>query len=220
MLSAIKAIIFDHDGTLVDSEPVHFACWNEVLARYDSRFEFQDYCTHLNGLPSIESAKWIIRHCQLTVAPDALYAQKQVEVERYLADKAFPLMEGARALVEEVATAGYALALASGAGRLEVTHSLSSHGLDKFFTSIATKNDVVNNKPAPDVYLLAAQQLGVAPGHALAIEDSDAGQTSALAAGMFCFRLNTTATIDDSHPRLRVFRSLDAMKMAIDTIKR
>ena len=208
MLSHIQAIIFDHDGTLVDSEPVHFNCWNQVLSRYNASFEFNDYATHLNGVASIESAKWLIRHCGLALTPEALYAQKQAQLELFLAANAYPLMSGALELVAYAASAGYALAVASGAGRFEIDHSLRAHGLDAHLRITATKNDVVNNKPAPDVYLLAAAQLGVAPERALAIEDSDAGQAAALAAGMTCFRLGHGSQF---HPRVKMFSSLEAI---------
>lgn len=204
-----EALIFDHDGTLVDSEPVHYGCWSQVLEAYGANFSFSDYVQHLNGVPSIASAGWIVQHCQLAVAPEVLLQHKQAALKAFLAENAFPLMAGAQAFIEQAYRAGYPLAVASGANRHEIDHSLSSHQLTPYFKTTVTQNDVSRNKPHPDIYLLAAQRLGVAPQQALAIEDSDSGQAAALAAGMTCWRISQQPLPD--HPKLRVFPSLQAI---------
>ncbi|HEY6530361.1 MAG TPA: HAD family phosphatase [Cellvibrionaceae bacterium] len=189
MPKPLLAVIFDHDGTLVDSEPVHHRCWQEAIAPYGAHFALHDYVTHLTGIPSASSAQWIIDRFNLPIDAQALYAQKQKHVDTFLRSDAFPLMPNAEELVRFCFEHGLKLAVASGAGKKEITHSLSAHGLDRWIDVVASKNDVASNKPAPDVYLLALQRLGINAAHAIAVEDSNAGEASALAAALTCVRL-------------------------------
>jgi HAD superfamily hydrolase (TIGR01509 family) len=189
MPQSLLAVIFDHDGTLVDSEPVHHRCWQEAIAPFGAQFALHDYVTHLTGIPSTSSAQWIVDRFNLPIEAQALYAQKQKNVDKFLRTEAFPLMPYAEELVRFCFERGLKLAVASGAGKQEITHSLSAHGLDRWIEVVASKNDVANNKPAPDVYLLALGHLGINAAQAIAIEDSNAGEASALAASLTCVRL-------------------------------
>lgn len=198
MPHSLKAVIFDHDGTLVNSEPVHHACWLKAIAVYNAEFSLQEYVTHLTGIPSSSSAQWIIERFNLPIEPAALYARKQAHVDEYLKTNAFPLMPHAEDLVRFCFEAGLKLAVASGAGAQEIHRSLNAHGLDRWIQVVASKNDVARNKPAPDVYQLALQRLGVAAAQAIAVEDSDVGQASALAAALTCLRLHPSA----EHPQV------------------
>jgi HAD superfamily hydrolase (TIGR01509 family) len=195
MPNALNAILFDHDGTLVDSEPVHYHCWQEILAPWGASFSLEHYNQQLNGMPSLQSARWIVNFCQLPISPAELYSLKQARVDAYLVQQPFPLMPGAYELVAFCADKGLKLAVASGAGRHEIQRSLHAHGLDRFIRHIASKDDVVNNKPAPDVYRLAMEKLAETPAHCWAVEDSTSGQQAALAAGVTCLRLGTAAPV-------------------------
>lgn len=206
MPQLLKAVIFDHDGTLVNSEPVHHACWLKAIDQYDAHFSLQEYVTHLTGIPSSSSAQWIIERFNLPITPAALYARKQAHVDEYLTSNAFPLMPHAEELVRFCFEAGLKLAVASGAGAQEIHRSLNAHGLDRWIKQVASKDDVARNKPAPDVYLLALQQLGEDAAQCLAIEDSNVGQAAALAANLRCLRLHP----GEPHPQVVGISSLQA----------
>lgn len=185
----IKAIIFDHDGTLVDSEGVHCACWNQVLQPHQKTLSYDDYCTQYNGLPTQETAKRIQQEFSLPISAGELYSLKIAALNHHLSQKPFPLLPGVLETLNVLQQKKVPLAIASGANRKEVTHSIEAHHLKHYFTAVSTKNDVEHSKPAPDVYLHTATQLSIKPQYCLAIEDSDTGEQSAIAAGMPCLRL-------------------------------
>lgn len=191
----IKAIIFDHDGTLVDSEPVHLSLWQDALRPFDCSIDAEDYSRNLSGHPTIKSAHWLVERFSLPITPETLFETKQQGLYNWLSQKAFPLMPDALNVVRGLHEKRVPLAVASGAGRVEVTRSLTFHGLMDYFPFVTTRDDAARNKPAPDIYLRAAELLEVAPEHCLAIEDSDSGQQSATAAGMHCLRLPTYSTL-------------------------
>lgn len=209
---SIKAVIFDHDGTLVDSEPVHWRCWTEVLRPLGPTLSQEDYKRNLSGMPSAVSAAWLADKFNLDVNPDALLAAKQKLLRAFLTNQAFPLMPGVARLLDDLARRRIPMAVASGADRVEVHRSLAYHGLTSHFTAVATQNDVTHNKPAPDVYLHAARALGTAPEHCIAIEDSDNGEQSALAARIFCLRLRP----GEADPAAAGFADFDAIHAWID----
>ena len=194
----ILAIIFDHDGTLVDSEPVHHAMWRNTLANYGVELSRRTYQTDLSGRPTIDSARRLVQKHQLSIEPEVLCQQKLDAIAAHLSHTPFPLIDGVLPMLTWLGQKPIPLAVASGASAHEVNHSLNAHGITGFFKAVATRNDVRHNKPAPDVYLHAAAQLGVAPEHCLAIEDSDSGQSAAVAANMRCLRLPSHTTLAPS----------------------
>jgi len=105
---------------------------------------------------------------------------------------------GARELVTELRRLGVPLALASNSPRFLVDDALATAGLADAFGIIVTSDDVEHPKPAPDIYLLACERLGVPPSHALALEDSASGVTAAKAAGLDCIAVPMFAETDVS----------------------
>lgn len=186
------AIIFDHDGTLVDSEGIHCDCWNKVLAKHNQTLHFDDYCTRYNGLPTRETAQQLKSHYKLAGTSDELYNQKIAHLNHYLEDQPFPLLSDVIDTLNFLQNCDIPMAIASGANRHEVENSVNRHQLTHYFKAVCTKNDVANSKPSPDVYLHAAKMLDVDPKFCLAIEDSDTGYESAVRAGMHCLRLTAS----------------------------
>jgi HAD superfamily hydrolase (TIGR01509 family) len=199
MHTPIHAVIFDHDGTLVDSEPVHLACWRKVLTPYNATLSKEDYNQNLSGVPSIDSAAWLAGKFNLDIAADALLHEKQKHLRDFLTNDCFPVMPGVKSLLKYLAERNIPLAVATGASREEVEASLRHHELASYFITVASKDDVRHNKPAPDVYQLAAARLGVAEQHCLAIEDSDNGERAARAAGICCLRYHPIAAAPDDY---------------------
>lgn len=208
----LRAVIFDHDGTLVDSEPVHLRLWRETLAEFGSGIEAPEYQRELAGIPSIESARYLVRTRQLPVAAELLYERKRQRVDAFNEASAYPLMAGASELVRSLAAAGIALAVASGARGPEVRRSLQYHGIDQYFAAVCTADDVARNKPAPEVYQAALRALAVAPHEALAVEDTDTGERAARGAELRCWRLATFSrlTPDVGTQRVKDLREVAA----------
>jgi beta-phosphoglucomutase family hydrolase len=174
--------IFDLDGTLLDTMPLHFEAWEQALQAVGlTRSLEEDFFYSLGGTPTRRVAELMGERYRLKLDPDtvfhhkeALFTARQAEVR---------LIEPVVAFARHMA-ATHPLAVASGGPREVVRHSLATSGLAPLFRAVVTADDVEHGKPAPDMFLLAAKQLGVAPERCLVFEDAELGIRAARAAGM------------------------------------
>jgi HAD superfamily hydrolase (TIGR01509 family) len=187
----LRAVFFDHDGTLVDSEPNHFALWNTILEKYRTRLTERHYRAHHAGLPVRANAEYIVARFGLPVDPSALMAEKNAVTRAYLARNAFPLMPGARNAIDDLAALGLKLAVVTATNADRIQATLRAHALESFFSLAVSSDDVARGKPAPDCYLLALDRLGLRAGECIAIEDTEAGLQAALQAGIACIAVPT-----------------------------
>lgn len=187
----LRAILFDHDGTLVDSEPTHFALWNVVLARYGFELSEQHYKAYYAGVPTRANAEDIVLRFGIPADPAALAAEKNAATADYLASNAFPLMPGVRETIAEFSALGLKLAVVTGANARGVQATLRAHALEPLFSLTVSGDDVRNSKPAPDCYLLALDRLGLRAGECMAIEDTEHGLRAAAQAGIECIAVPT-----------------------------
>lgn len=183
---AISGIIFDHDGTLVDSEGVHFSIWQNLLLPYGISFSKTEYLQHHCGVPTRRNAELIVAQHELDISPEELYQKKQHEMQQWLQQQCFPAMHGARAALLQCHSAGLKIGVATGAGQLETQSSLQSHNLDSLVAAVTTREMVTNSKPAPDTYLQTLDALQLRADVCVAVEDSTTGIASAKAAGLAC----------------------------------
>ncbi len=173
----VAAVIFDLDGVLVDTEPVHLAATRALIAPAEIANEQYERFIGRGGFKQwIESTYGIARAEIDARYSDLFYA----EIERASLEP----LPGAVELIEAIDGRGLGLAVASQSSRAWVQATLRSAELDGRFPLIVTTEEVGADKPAPDVYLHAAERLDVAPGECIAIEDSVHGVASASAAGM------------------------------------
>jgi beta-phosphoglucomutase family hydrolase len=176
----IKGIIFDCDGTLADTMPLHWRAWQVIAARHHFQFP-QDRFYSLGGVPSRDIVKMVTGEQGMVVDHMAIAREKEAE---YL-----PLI----AQVEPInAVVGVArehhgkvpMAVASGGTHKVIEMVLERLGIRHLFQAIVTSEDVVNQKPAPDIFLEAARKIGVPPRFCRAYEDTDLGMQAIRAAGM------------------------------------
>lgn len=187
-MSRPEAIFFDFDGVLLDSEPVHFACWSEVLAPLGIRMDWETYATTCIGVADREMLARFASRADPPRTVAELWAQypaKQACFRRRMTG-APPFPEGLREFVESLAK-DYRLAVVSSSSRNEVEPMLERAAIRSFLGTVVCGEDVARHKPAPDPYLLAAARLGVTS--ALVAEDSEAGLASARAAGFDVVRI-------------------------------
>ncbi len=182
----IKAILYDHDGTLVDSEIAHFQIWANVLEPYGVSLSVQQYKEFYAGIPTESNAIDIVHRFALPVKSAVLVDAKNLATRTFLAQAAFPLMPGARESIAFFRDCGLQLAVVTGAERDGVDTSIRVHELHRHFSAIVSGDDVHQSKPAPDCYLLAMQLLGVVPNECIAIEDTEHGVAAATSAGIQC----------------------------------
>lgn len=180
MRSLWDALLFDFDGVLADTEPVHYACWAEVLKPYEIEFDWEFYQRECVGIPD------------LTLAERFGVGQPECERKQTLfrlrLEQEPPFHSATLDLIREM-QARYALAIVSSSNRLEVEPPVERAGIRPCFQAILCAQDVERLKPAPDPYLRAAAL--VAARKPLVIEDSDVGVASAHAAGFDVLRVST-----------------------------
>jgi beta-phosphoglucomutase-like phosphatase (HAD superfamily) len=175
-----EGIIFDCDGTLADTMPLHWRAWQVITARHRLHLP-EDRFYALGGVPSRDILKMLSQ--EQGIAIDHLAVAREKEAE-YL-----PLIAQVEPIntVVGVARTNYGripLAVASGGTRKVIEQVLEHLGIRHLFKTIVTSEDVANQKPAPDIFLEAARRIGVPPIRCRAYEDTDLGMQAIRAAGM------------------------------------
>jgi beta-phosphoglucomutase len=183
----LSAVIFDFDGVIVDSEPMHFRAFNEVLEPAGKTITWEDYCETYIGFDDRDAFKAIFkaqggklssRELKNLITEKAAVFQKLIQQ-----GEATPL-PGAVELIKSIPVR-LPVALCSGALKEDILPILKNLGIESVFSQIVTAEDTPKSKPDPAPYKLALEKLGIdAPATALAIEDTPAGIISAKGAGM------------------------------------
>jgi beta-phosphoglucomutase family hydrolase len=176
------AYIFDCDGTLVDSMPLHHRAWSASFQHHQAPFEFTEeiFYDHA-GVPDLEIVRILNERFECSLDGHAIHAYKH----DYFMEELHTLET-----IEAVAAAARSLhtkkplAVASGSALELVKPSLEHTGLIDLFDTVVTAEMVKHGKPAPDIFLLCAKRMGVAPESCLVFEDGQAGIQAATAAGM------------------------------------
>ncbi len=185
-----QAVIFDMDGVIVDSEPRHERAFLEVVRKLgygdNHGLQFADYVGRADQELWVD---FVARHKPAETVPELLALKRQHILEILRREQ--PLFDGLPELVQKLA-GRYRLGLASGSERIVVDEVLTLGNLRRFFSAVVTASDVARGKPAPDIFLRAAELLGIPPRACCAIEDSKPGIAAALAAGMRVIAITNT----------------------------
>jgi HAD superfamily hydrolase (TIGR01509 family) len=192
---SIKAVLFDHDGTIADSEQAHFEMWRDILCEYHIDLTHDEYESQYAGIPTKTNAIKMIENHLLDISPQTLVLAKAKVTNVYLAKQAFPLMAGAFESICYFHQQGLQIGVVTGASRKGVMSTLKHHGLEQYISVVVSGDDVEHSKPAPDCYLLATEKLGLQPAECLAIEDTYSGSLSALRANIPCVGVSTSSNV-------------------------
>jgi HAD superfamily hydrolase (TIGR01509 family) len=176
----VRAIVFDLDGLMVDSEPLARRAWETVLAPLGILLD-DDLYGRMIGLRVDESSRLLCEHYGLPALPDEVTRRRRAEFDA-LAAQGIPTMPGLEELLAAVRARRLPWAVATSSRRAYALGVLGSLGLGD--QVLAAGDEVPHGKPAPDVYLLAAARLGLEPAACLALEDSVPGAVAARSAGM------------------------------------
>jgi HAD superfamily hydrolase (TIGR01509 family) len=192
--TASWGVVFDLDGLLVDSEPLQALSFNEVFAPYGFHLSEADF-EELVGYETIDNFRHLRKKFAIETPLHELMALKRVAYHNLVRSRMVPCV-GAVELVAGLAAVGARLAIASSSPREDVLLSLATIGLSNYFPVVFAADDVAATKPAPDLYLAASSAIRVPPARCLAFEDSGAGLTAAVAAGLRCFTVPHRYTRD------------------------
>lgn len=192
------AAVFDMDGTLDDSEPIHCLAYRKVLERFGKVLSDDDYNRRFTGSTDNFIASSLIAEYALAISVQEFLEEKEALFIELIEGHAVAL-PGVVKTLEDLHARGIKLAVASSATLAAIETVLAALKIRHFFSVIASGEEVVNSKPAPDVFLLAARRLGVSPARCLAFEDSENGTRAATAAGMYCIAIPCQSTRGQDH---------------------
>ena len=191
MSNDLKAILFDHDGTLINSEAVHFALWQQVLRPFQVELTEQYYNDVMAGIPVPQNAIDAVRDFKLPISAEELAESKQLLTKEHLMKGPFPLMPGADDTLKRCKDKGLRIAIVTGGSRLSVMRTMECYGYEDIIECVVAVEDVERSKPAPDCYLKALNEMGLSASEAMAVEDTEHGLKAAVAAGLRCVAIPT-----------------------------
>ena len=187
--------MFDLDGTLADNMHWHAQAFQAFVQRHDLPPITEATRRKIDGKRNAEIMP-ILFERPLSIEEVAALAWEKEEMYRALSRGGLHPIRGLTTLLDALADAGIPLAVATSAPRENVVHTLGELGLTDRFGAVALSDEVPRGKPFPDVYLRAAEGLGVEPSACLAFEDAPVGVAAARAAGMRCLALTSTFPAD------------------------
>lgn len=207
------SVIFDMDGTLLDTQRICIPAWEYAgkLQGFDGVGEsISDVC----GMNEIGWTRYLEEHYK-----DIDTASFKREMRDYIAKNGVvKFKDGAQKLLKFLKDNGIKIAIASGSSRESVNHHLTEVGALSYFDAIVGGKDVENGKPAPDIFLKAAQLIGADPEDCFVFEDSANGIRAGYAAGMKCIGVPDIVSFDSETKKL-MFRELKSLSEAIDIFK-
>ncbi|GAB4323212.1 MAG: HAD family hydrolase [Candidatus Zixiibacteriota bacterium] len=211
-----QGVIFDMDGVMVDSEPVHLESTIRMM-RDDFGIEFtSDDNREFLGSTDRHMYETLKRRHNLGPSRDELIERRKAIYVELLQTEGIPWRDGIRDLVTDLRDRGLRVGMASSGLRWVIEMILESGNIRDQFEVVVTGDDVLAPKPAPDIYAEAIRRIGLPPSSCIAIEDTDVGVSAARAAGAYtiAFPAPSTAHMDFSHAHWRV-ASVDEIRQVL-----
>ena len=190
-----KAVLWDLDGTIVDSDPYHKLAWRDTFNRHGVDFTEEKYRFTL-GRRNNEIIRRYFGTDLSGREVDAIAEQKEESFRNYIKDNIKPFPRVIE-IISAMAAADFKLAIVSSATIENIRLVTEVLEIDKVFDIFITGKDVSRGKPSPQGFLTAAQRLGVMPGNCIVIEDAAAGVSAAKTGGMYCVAVTNTSSRKD-----------------------
>lgn len=189
-MDKIKAVLFDLDGTLIDSENFYYSNWAPILENdYGLKISFDDWIRDFAGHTLSHNVDMLNKTYQLKIDEQELWVATRKSYAR--ADMSqIRLMPFAKEVLDFVKSQGWTIGLVTSSFQATVDAVLGNHELLGYFSFFITRESVENPKPNPEPYLLAIERLQLAKESILVIEDTITGCTAAQAAGLFCIAVS------------------------------
>ena len=196
-MQKIKALLFDLDGTLVNSEIIHFDCWNEILEEYGIKLTYDVWLKNYAGIPLPAKAEKLIKKYNIeTPQAEIIRKKEQITIER-LRSKDVDMMPYATEVLNYFSEQKLILGLVTASSRADAETIFERNGLDRYFNVIITRSEVNKSKPDPESYNTCLHKLDVFKEECVVFEDTINGVKAAKAAGLLCFAIQSNAIIRD-----------------------
>jgi HAD superfamily hydrolase (TIGR01509 family) len=203
-MSAVRAVLFDLDGVLVDAKDWHYEAFNRALAGEGLKIEYAEHLAHYDGLPTRKKLERLTRHRGLDPAlHQPLLALKQRYTVELIEAQCRP-EPAARHALETLKLEGVFIGVCSNSIRSSVRRMLELSGIAHLFDIVLSNEDVMAPKPNPEVYLTAMAHLGVQPDETLILEDSEVGLTAARGSGAHILRIDQVSDVNLANIRSRI----------------
>ena len=171
----LKAVIFDMDGLLIDSEVISYKCYKKLIESYGYSFTMDDYVKDYPGKQLKVSLQFIKEHYHLDYDIEEKFQLFHRLETQFMQEDGVALKKGAKELLQYLKNHHYQIALATSSLPSRACHILDMHHILSYFDEIICGSDVQRGKPYPDIFLKACENLGVSPQEAIVLEDSEAG---------------------------------------------
>ncbi|NOU17348.1 MAG: HAD family phosphatase [Bacteroidales bacterium] len=181
-----KAVIFDMDGVLIDSEPLHISVESNMLKELGVPLK-QEMYARFAGTTSLSMWNAIVKEFKLDKSPEEISAESNRRfISELLNSDKVQLFDGVKDVLSNLKKKAIPVALASSSNKDIVNAALGKFELNQYFNAIVTGSDVQHSKPHPEIFLTASRKLKIPPSYCVVIEDSPNGVNAALTAGMGC----------------------------------
>ena len=181
----MKAFIFDMDGVIIDSEPIHLHVMQQVMNKHNISVPLELF-EQYTGMTSSAVFAALIKRYNLPGTPQQMTAEHMAAFKRYIVEHNIQPIKGIRSLLAQLNERGIAAAIASSSPLDVIEFVTEQFNIKDCFKFLTSGEDVANGKPAPDIYLTTAQKLSLPPRECVVLEDSRNGSIAAKEAGMYC----------------------------------
>jgi beta-phosphoglucomutase family hydrolase len=188
-----RAVLWDLDGTLIDSMAYHWEAWNDALQPLGYHFSVESFAP-TNGLRNEDILRDYLKIDRPPSDITAIVGAKEARYRSIMRERGLPLLPGAEHWLKALRAAGWRQAIVTSAPRLNVAAAIDATHLDRLVDTIVCAEDVLKGKPDPEPFLLAADRLGVDPAQCIVVEDAQAGLDGARRAGMKSIGILTAHT--------------------------
>jgi beta-phosphoglucomutase len=186
-MSNLKAVLFDLDGTLIDSEYFHYQCWVDILQKFSKSMTYEEWVEKYAGIPLPENCATMIQVYQLDIAlPDLMEWRERQSITGFKT-RDIELMPYVLETIKYYKEKGLKLAVVTASPRPDVEAIFQRNGLASYFDLMITRTDVSVSKPDPECYNLCCKQLDVNKDECIVFEDTLNGLKAAKAAGLTCY---------------------------------
>jgi beta-phosphoglucomutase family hydrolase len=186
---AIQAVIFDMDGTLVDTTELEYKAWHRMMQEQGVEFTHEEYIKVLGA----KGSEIVKNHLDWEEeAIQEILQNKERYFKELVAQHGLDLIPGVEKLLQDIQQIPLKMALATGASRKKLEFVLEKLPIAQYFDAMITADDTQTGKPDPEVFLNAAKKLGVAPDSCIVMEDARNGAEAAKKGGMICIAITTT----------------------------